>query len=432
MRYGVLALAILSGAVHPVSANDTARLLWSVRTTGGTVVSEQDAGTPCNPASVLKLGTALLALDRLGPDHRYTTAFAATGTIDTAHGVLHGDLVVLGGADPDFQLENAWLVAGALGEAGVRTVTGNLVVAGRFWMGWDHGFAGTAGMTGEAIRLRAGRRLLRAWDPSRWTASIRKGWTEWSGRRPGTVGPPPSVIVRGRVRTGTAAGRTVVVHRSNPLLTILRRFLTYSNNDIVRIAVPLGGPGELERFLARRLEAQPGTITVASASGEGVNRMTPRLGVRLLDTLRGWLGGYGLSLRDLLPVPGCVPGPLPRMFPHFAHPPLAGTLACKTGTLDATDGGVAVLAGTVETRDAGTILFFVAAPRAGSDLRRWRHVEQRWLEDLIGTLGGAVAHPCPPPFPYSDENALAERVDLPRAERPAGLTVGAPGATIVP
>ena len=400
-----LLLAAAAVALRPAAAGDTDRLLWSVRTADGTVITERRADAPCNPASVLKLGTALMALERLGPDHRYATTFAAAGTVDAGRGVLHGDLVVLGGGDPDFQLENAWLAARALERAGIHEVTGDLVVRGRFWMGWDHGVAGTAGMTPEAIRLRAGRRLTRAWNPSEWNAAIRTAWTDWTARRQRTGERPPAVIVHGRVRTGEAAGRTVAVHLSNPLFLVLRRFLTYSNNDIVRIAEPLGGPAALQRFLTGRLEPPPGSLTVVSASGEGANRMTPRLGIRLLDSLRTWLGAHGASLRELLPVPGCAPGPVPRMFPHLAAPPLAGALAVKTGTLDTTDGGVAVLAGTVRTRAAGDVSFFVAAPRAGGALRHWRRVEQRWLERLIETLGGAVSLPCPPAFPFSDQAA---------------------------
>ncbi len=395
-------------ACPATAAQDGDRLLWLVRTPEGTVLSARGADTPCNPASVLKLGTALFVLDRLGPGHRYETTFAITGTLDHRTGVLSGDIVVLGGGDPDFQPENAWLVARGLARAGIRTVAGDLVVSGRFWMGWDHGVEGTRGLSPDALRLRAGRRLRNAWDPSRWSAAMRQGWLEWIARHPTEAGAPPRLPIEGTVRTGEAHGRPLFRHRSNPLLLTLRRFLTYSNNDIVRLVEPLGGAPVLQRYLAYRLDAPPGTLTVAAASGEGPNRLTPRLGVALLDVLRRWLLDHGLTLRDLLPVPGCVPGPLPRMFPHLASPPLAGAVACKTGTLATTDGGVAVLAGAVTTRKSGQILFFVAAPEAGNDLRRWRRVEQRWLEECLDALGGAVTAPCPPPLPWPDDRATVE------------------------
>jgi D-alanyl-D-alanine carboxypeptidase/D-alanyl-D-alanine-endopeptidase (penicillin-binding protein 4) len=50
------------------------------------------------PASNAKLFTTALALATLGPDYRVRTTIASPGTID-AHGVLEGDLVLIGGGD---------------------------------------------------------------------------------------------------------------------------------------------------------------------------------------------------------------------------------------------------------------------------------------------------------------------------------------------
>ena len=80
----------------------------------------------------------------------------------------------------------------------------------------------------------------------------------------------------------------------------------------------------------------------------------------------------------------------------------------KTGTLTTTDGGVAVLAGLFDSPDQGPVLFCVAAERAGSRLRHWRSLEQSWVLDLLATVGGAHARPCPPPLPFSDTLASAE------------------------
>src|SRR4029079_12746516 len=49
------------------------------------------ADTPLPPASTLKVLTALTAVDRLGPDHRFTTRVLTDAS---------GNLVVVGGGDP--------------------------------------------------------------------------------------------------------------------------------------------------------------------------------------------------------------------------------------------------------------------------------------------------------------------------------------------
>jgi D-alanyl-D-alanine carboxypeptidase/D-alanyl-D-alanine-endopeptidase (penicillin-binding protein 4) len=51
------------------------------------------------PASNMKLFTSALALERLGPDYRFSTQIVASRAMD-AHGRLAGDLVLAGGGDP--------------------------------------------------------------------------------------------------------------------------------------------------------------------------------------------------------------------------------------------------------------------------------------------------------------------------------------------
>ena len=44
----------------------------------------------------------------------------------------------------------------------------------------------------------------------------------------------------------------LVVHRSQPLVDILRRFNCYSNNDIERVAASVGPVDDLAAFVAER------------------------------------------------------------------------------------------------------------------------------------------------------------------------------------
>jgi D-alanyl-D-alanine carboxypeptidase len=200
----------------------------------------------------------------------------------------------------------------------------------------------------------------------------------------------------------------LVVHESNPLPDILRRFNVYSNNDIVRIADGLGDMGEFEAFVIARLGLDPGRIELATASGERRNRMSVRQMVALLNELRKDAAEQGLELYELLPVIGCDPGATRRMFPSLAASPLTGTVVCKTGTLTNTDGGVAVFSGTFTGSDGGFVTFAIAAPGAGGRLQHWRRLQQRWVLSLIEARGGAVPVPCGKPLPFSDTFAEVE------------------------
>jgi len=411
MRLSIRRSAILLVVAAISGAPQAGELLWHVEEAGGRTVSSGGADRPFNPASVLKVGTSWWALERLGPEHRYTTAFGHTGVWNRSTGTLDGQLVVRGGGDPDFQPENAFLVARELERLGLREVRGGLLVEGPFLMGWEGGPERRKDSVEERL-LAAGRRLMEALDSRRWDRESREAWRELCERRGWKNVRPPRLRMRGPVVVGAAAAvRPLVEHRSNPLPVLLKRFNVYSNNDIERIADGLGGPAGLQVFLRDRLEDREGRIVVSTACGEGSNLMTPRLVVRMLRRFQRDLGRSGLSPRDLLPVPGCDPGPVPRMFPALAEGPLRGAVTCKTGTLRKTDGGVAVLAGWFTTLGGEELLFCVASPGAGEDLAGSRSREQRWLLDLMERSGRAARRPCGAPLLFSDERAMVVPMD---------------------
>lgn len=381
------------------SASDRERLLVHAETKDGEVVVSNDADRPFNPASVIKVGTSWWALDRLRPGHRFVTEFGYLGRFDRAAGRIHGDLVVTGGGDPDFHHENAILVARALNRIGVHRVDGDVVLNGPFWMGWENGAPQS-----EIQRARMmGGRLRASLDRRRWKSGQIEAWNGLCDRMGWDRGTSWSVEIRGAVRlTGSPESQPLITHRSNPLSIVLRRFNVYSNNDIVRIADGLGGVRGLQAFLATRLDVAGRGLTLATASGQGSNRMTARMVVEMLREFDKTINGLGLRMDDLLPIPGCDEGPTRRMFPQLVSGPLERTVVAKTGTLTTTDGGVVALAGSFLSRDRGEVYFCVGAPASGWDIQRWRGIEERWLLDLMAATGGAEHRSCGPELPYSD------------------------------
>ncbi len=78
------------------------------------------------PGSTMKLVTTVVALDRLGPNHRGRTDLLAAGPIEGE--VLAGDLVLQGGADPDLDLPALWQMLYTLRQRGVGMIAGDLVL----------------------------------------------------------------------------------------------------------------------------------------------------------------------------------------------------------------------------------------------------------------------------------------------------------------
>ena len=84
------------------------------------------ASQPMQPGSMMKLVTTVVALDRLGPNHRGRTELFAAGSIDGE--LLAGDLVLKGGADPELGLPELWQMLFELRQRGVREISGDLVL----------------------------------------------------------------------------------------------------------------------------------------------------------------------------------------------------------------------------------------------------------------------------------------------------------------
>jgi D-alanyl-D-alanine carboxypeptidase/D-alanyl-D-alanine-endopeptidase (penicillin-binding protein 4) len=80
------------------------RAFWGIKAVdldSGRTLYQHNADRLFTPASNTKLFSTALALTRLGPGYRFTTRLAASSPPD-AQGRIHGDLILVGGGDPNF------------------------------------------------------------------------------------------------------------------------------------------------------------------------------------------------------------------------------------------------------------------------------------------------------------------------------------------
>ena len=128
--------------------------------------SSRRADQAYNPASAVKLvDRARRAAHASAPKHRFATAIWITGTFDKTTGTVTGDLIV-SGRDPSFHYEHAVAVARELNQLGIRTVTGDLVVAPRFTMNFS------------ASSLRSGERFYDTLDSTRRPRPPTRAWND--------------------------------------------------------------------------------------------------------------------------------------------------------------------------------------------------------------------------------------------------------------
>jgi D-alanyl-D-alanine carboxypeptidase/D-alanyl-D-alanine-endopeptidase (penicillin-binding protein 4) len=372
-----------SPSPSPSPTPENARPLYGlqgvlIETLDGKVVSAQAENEQFNPASTLKLATALMALRTLGPDHRFATGVWADGVLDKSTGVLSGNLYI-SGRDPSFHYEHGVLLARELNQLGIKQVSGDLVVAPGFTMNFG------------ASATRSGERLYDTLDSTLRPAEAMRAWnyerTLLNDRA--SLQIVPSVAVMGAVTVAPVPSnaKLLLTQRSSKLVDILKVLLCYSNNFMAeRIGDALGGPESVRQQLITQLNLGPDEIRISSLSGLGVNRVSPRVMMKIYRELRVELQKHGLSPSSILPVAGIDPGTLEDRFNGLAW---RGSVIAKTGTLARTDGGASSLVGQMRAAN-GEVLLFVIMNQRGSV---WRFREnQDYLVMLVqNTRGGPKA-----------------------------------------
>lgn len=349
-----------------------------VQTLDGKTVASQSAEDQFNPASTIKLATALVALQTFGPGHRFSTGLWTDGVIDKTTGKIAGNLYV-SGRDPSFHYEHAVLLARELNKLGIKEVTGDLIVSPGFTMNFS------------SSAQRSGERLYDTLDSTLRYAAATRAWTyeRTALNDPASLETVPSVAVMGGVSVAAVSptAKLLITQRSSKLVDILKVLLCYSNNFMAeRIGDSLGGPESVRQRLITQLRIGPGELKFASLSGLGVNRVSPSVMMKIYRSLRTELRKHRLTPSDIMPVAGIDPGTLED---RFAGLQWRGSVIAKTGTLIRTDGGASSLVGQLRAQN-GEVLLFVIMNQSGS-VSRFRENQDYLVMLIQNTRGGPKA-----------------------------------------
>jgi D-alanyl-D-alanine carboxypeptidase/D-alanyl-D-alanine-endopeptidase (penicillin-binding protein 4) len=329
----------------------------------GTVLVSQEAARAVHPASVSKIPTTLALLRALGPEHRFETRFAAGGEL--REGRLHGPLLVAAAGDPFFVDENALLVALALRDAGLREVDGGLAVQGSLLFNWETEAAGA-----RLRRALEGGVPTAAWDAVRAELHL-------------DGAPAPALRFAGGAARGSESPRTLVTHRSQPLVPVLKALNGYSNNIFAPFAEAAGGIAAVQEAARATLpEAWRDELLLGDGAGaHRANRMSPRATVAILRALQQELAASGRSLADVLPVAGVDEGTLRQ---RLAGEGERGVVVAKTGTYGSY--GACALAGAWRSSRHGIVYFAVL--NRGVPVEPARRRQDAFVRALLAELGG--------------------------------------------
>ena len=343
----------------------------------GLPVGSVRADTPLRPASNVKLITAAVALDTLGPDYTFTTELRGK----VSGGVVAGDLYVVGGGDP--LLTSSWwngpspkyppfnvtpveqLVSG-LQAAGISAVQGAVIGdASRYddeWYApsWTNDVRFSEGGPVSALLMNDSREApdQSSNDPVSGAAAVLTAALRASG-----------VTVGGSPGRGVAPADVPVVAAvtSQPLSAVVAEMLTTSDNNTAEMLLKeighhSGGAGTREAGLGVVLStlqawgiATDGVVLVDGSGLSDDNRLTCNVLLAVLQHQRA-----DDALGQGLAVAGVKGGTLSDAFTGTT---LEGVLRGKTGTLyNYNDGiggkpGAKALSGFVPLAGGGAIEF---------------------------------------------------------------------------
>ncbi|MCT1903460.1 D-alanyl-D-alanine carboxypeptidase/D-alanyl-D-alanine endopeptidase [Oceanobacillus sojae] len=107
--------------------NEGSILGLSIRSsTSGTSLYNYFASTRLQPASNLKILTAVAALRKLGPDYTFQTGIYYDGEIDNK--CCHGNIYLVGKGDPTLQLKDYTQFAASIKQQGIRRISGDFIL----------------------------------------------------------------------------------------------------------------------------------------------------------------------------------------------------------------------------------------------------------------------------------------------------------------
>jgi D-alanyl-D-alanine carboxypeptidase/D-alanyl-D-alanine-endopeptidase (penicillin-binding protein 4) len=254
--------------------------------------------------------------------------------------------------DPSLVDEDALLVAQRLRQSGISRVAGTLQLKGPLTFDWKTDSDGASlrrAMSG--LTPPAALAAVRALEVLNSTASIAPIGIHFATATGVTTG----VAIGSRVVELTGE-HPLIIHRSQPLLPLVKSLNDYSNNIFAPFAEAAGGAAAVETVARSVVPEEMRTeITLGDGAGaDPTNRLSPRAAVKLLRALEQELAKTNHALSDILPVAGVDEGTLHDRLDGAGE---AGRVLGKTGTFG--DYGASALVGAMRTTDLGTVYFAI-------------------------------------------------------------------------
>lgn len=359
--------AIVQKYLSQISAQGYPQTVQGIWMQSGNTLLAQNQGTiPLSAASLTKVATSLAALQTFGIDHRFETVIGTNGTIKDS--VLNGDLILQGNGNPLFVWEEAIAVANALSQLGIKKVTGNLIVSGRFFMNFNPELDASGELFKQAL------------NASTWTGEVAE---QYATLPAGT--PKPQIAIAGNVKVATnpSIAQTLIRHRSLPLPELLKKMNRYSNNAMAEmVALAVGGAKVVALKSAQAAGVPQQEVILVNGSGlSPENRISPRAVCAMFLAIEQYLKPSQMTVGDIFAIVGEDAGILDQR-------KLPKGLVTKSGSLNE----VSALAGALPTSQKG-VVWFVVMNGGGANLEGFRAGQESLVNTFANQWGAVSAVP---------------------------------------
>ncbi|MGG6266902.1 D-alanyl-D-alanine carboxypeptidase [Leptolyngbya sp. AN03gr2] len=350
--------AIVQQYLSKIGYPQSAQGIW-IQTSDQLLANHQGT-TPLSAASLTKVATSLAALQTYGVDHRFQTVIGTDGTIE--NGIVKGNLIVQGGDDPFFVWEEAIALGNALSQQGIKQVTGDLIVTGRFFMNFETDLGKSGTLLKQGLNART------------WSS---EAIAQYETLPAGT--PKPQIAIAGSVKVASnpPSFKTIARHQSLPLPELLKKMNRFSNNAMSEIvASSIGGAKVVSLKAAQAAGVPQNEVVLVNGSGLAVeNRISPRAVCSMFLALNQLLKPSNMTIGDIFAIVGTDEGILEgRRLPTG--------LVTKSGSLNE----VSALAGALPTRQKG-IVWFVIMNGGGANLEGFRAGQEGLVTQLANQWG---------------------------------------------
>ncbi|WP_413943448.1 D-alanyl-D-alanine carboxypeptidase [Bdellovibrio sp. HCB-162] len=354
-------------------------------------------------ASISKVVTTLWAIEKLGPDYRFTTKLHVNRVGNNAY-----DVHIEGSRDPLISRNTGYFLVSELNRAGIDIKNiERLSFDENFLINWgleehpgiDTPYYRTMQAQVEAVRGQLVANFITPIDFGKNSAyNILKARAAKIGV---SMESTPKINVRqvefvSKKDFVKQADTTTLLYRSTPLKTILKRMNNQSNNYIAdNLYWNLGGTSEFNKYLQSSLSLSTNEMEFYLGSGNNAdyilnpggkavyNEATCEAMIKVLYKLDKSLEAKGLQLSDVMAVAG--KDNTSTVAEKYGYGGVfAGSTVAKTGSVDKAK----TLAGTVSTAK-GEIYFVVLMNTDGrSEWGSASGVIKEKVKNLINSNGG--------------------------------------------